>query len=139
MNETALNQVLNVGEDRKRRCVEELGVQALVDDRHDGAHGVVAPADAIEDRLLAHAPVQQVGLHQALRLPDLPAVAREIHLVAALGQPLQRADVVAHVAFGRRDHAGVPAHHVIAGEQDLGALQREAQMIRSVPRRVQRP
>ena len=33
----AFNQVLNVREHRKRRSVEELGVEALVDHRHDGA------------------------------------------------------------------------------------------------------
>ena len=35
-DETALNQVLNVREHRKRRRVEELGVEAAVDHRHDG-------------------------------------------------------------------------------------------------------
>ena len=89
--------------------------------------------------LLAHAPMQQEGLDQPLRVLDLAAVARVVHRVAALGQPLQRADVVAHVALRRRHHAGVPAHHVVAGEQDFRALERKAQMIGGVPRRVQRP
>jgi len=81
--------------------------------------------------------VQQVGLDQALRLPDLPTVARKIQLVAALRQPLQRADIGAHAAFRRRHDARVPAHHVVAGEEDFRALEGEAQMIRSVPWRVQ--
>jgi len=103
-----------VGEDRKRRCVEKLGVEALVDDRHDRAHGVAAAADAFQDRLLAHAPVQQVGLHQAPRLLDLPAVSWEIDAVIAVDQLLQRAQEVAHIALGRPDDTGVPAHHVVA-------------------------
>jgi len=129
--------VLNVSEHRKRRSVEELGVEAPVDDRHDGAHRVGAVADAVEDRLLAHAPVQQIGLDQALRVLDLAAVARVVHRIAALGQPLQRADVGGHVALGRRHHAGVPAHDMVAGEQDPRALERKAQVIGSMPRRVQ--
>ena len=81
--------MLNVSEHRKRRRVEELGVEALVDDGHDGAHGVGAVADALEDRLLAHAPVQEVGLDEALRVLDLAAVARIVGGIAALGQPLE--------------------------------------------------
>ena len=35
-DETALNQMLNVRQHRKRRCVEEPGVRVAVDDGHDG-------------------------------------------------------------------------------------------------------
>ena len=42
------------------------------------AHRRAALADAVQDRLLAHAPVQQEGLDQPLRLLDLAAVAGEI-------------------------------------------------------------
>ena len=88
-DESAFDQVLNVSEHRKRRRVEQLGVEALVDDGHDGAHGVGALADAIEDRMLAHAPVQQVGLDEALGVLDLAAVARKVGGVATHGQPLR--------------------------------------------------
>ena len=41
------------------------------------------------------------------------------------------------IAFRRRDHRGVPSHHVIAGEHGALADQREAEMVRCVARHMQ--
>ena len=47
------------------------------------------------------------------------------------------AEELRHVAFRRRDHRGVPAHHMIAGEHGALADQRKAEMVRRVARHVQ--
>ena len=36
------------------------------------------------------------------------------HFVVAVEQNFERADVVRHAAFGRRDDRRIPRHHVIA-------------------------
>jgi hypothetical protein len=54
------------------------------------------------------------GLDQPLRLVDAAAMAGEIDGLVPRQQLLQRADIVAHIALGRRDDRGIPAHHVIA-------------------------
>jgi hypothetical protein len=75
--------VLNVSEDRKSSSVEELGVEAAVDDRHDRFGRVVALANAVENGVLTHAAVQEVGFDQALRLLHLTAVAWKIGAIGA--------------------------------------------------------
>ena len=131
--------MLNVGEDRKRRCVEELGVQALVDDRHDGAHGVVAargcirgsPARACAGAADRPSPVAAAPRPGRRDRGNTRSSPRSVSFCSErMKSPM--------LPSGGADHAGAPAHHVIAREQDLGALQREAQVIGRVPRRVQR-
>ena len=54
----------------------------------------------------------------------------------------ERVEVGAHVAVGRTDHGGAPAHDVIAGEQRPLLVEREAHVVRRVAGRVhgaQRP
>jgi len=127
--------VLNVSEDRQGRSVEELGVEAAVDDRHDRLRRVVALTNAVANGVLTHAAMQEVGLDQALRLLDLAAVAGKVGAIGALRQQLERANVGPHIAFRRCHHGRVPSHHVVAGKQDLGSHQRKAQMIRRMPGR----
>jgi len=62
---------------------------------------------------------------------------RQEDLVVAAEQPFQRVEESRHVALRRRNHGGVPAHYVIAGEHGSLSDQREAEMIRSVARRMQ--
>jgi len=130
--------VLNVSEHRKRRSVEKLGVEAAVNHRHDRLHRVVVLADAVEDGVLAHAAMQKIGLDQSLRLLDLAAMARKVAAFGALVEEFERADVGAHIAFGRRHDTGIPAHDVVTGKQDLPALERKAQMVRGVAGREHR-
>jgi len=80
--------------------------------------------------------MQQVSLDQALRLLDLATVAGKIDLIVALCQALQRADVSTHAAFRWCNDARVPAHDVVAGEEDFSAPQRKTQMVGCMSRRV---
>jgi len=127
--------VLNVSEDRKSSSVEELGVEAAVDDRYDRLCRVVALTNAVENGVLAHAAMQEVGLDQALRLLDLATVARKVGALGARRQQPEGTDVGPHIAFWRRHHGCVPSHHVVAGKQDVGSHQRKAQMVRCMPGR----
>jgi hypothetical protein len=98
----------------------------------------VTLANAVENGVLAHAPMQEVGLDETLRFFDLAAVPGKIGAFGPCGEEFEGADIGPHMAFGRRHHAGVPAHHVIAGKQDVRSLERKAEVIRRVPRREQR-
>ena len=53
--------------------------------------------------MLAHAPVQQESLDQALRVGDLAAMTGKINLSLRPSALLERADVVAHIALGWGD------------------------------------
>ena len=55
--------------------------------------------------------------------------------VLARHQLVEARHVIAHVAIGRDNDAGRPAHHVIAGEQCAALLQRKAKVVRGVARR----
>jgi len=98
----------------------------------------VTLANAVENGVFAHAPMQEVGLDETLRFLDLAAVPGKVGAFGPLRQEFERADIGPHVAFGRCHHAGVPAHHVVAGEQDLRSLKRKAEVIRRVSRREKR-
>jgi len=74
---------------RKSRSVEELGVEAAVDHGHDRLDRGVTLANAVENGVLAHAAMQEVGFDQALRLLDLATVARKVDALGALRQQLQ--------------------------------------------------
>jgi len=78
-----------VSEHRKSRSVEELGVEAAIDDGHDRLDRGVTLTNAVENGVLAHAPMQEIGLDQALRLFDLATVARKVGALGALRQQLQ--------------------------------------------------
>jgi hypothetical protein len=58
--------------------------------------------------------VHDESLHDALRLLDAPAVAGQENGIVALHEFVEGAHVGDHAALWRRDHRGVPAHHVIA-------------------------
>jgi hypothetical protein len=109
--------MLDVGRNRERSSVHEARIEVAIDDGNNLRDSCLALTDAVEDRLLAHAAVKDVGLHEALGLQDAAAVARKICFVSTIEQLLERGHEVGHAAFGRRHNARVPAHHMIAGEQ----------------------
>ena len=103
------------------------------------ARTVPAPSfKRLQDRLFAPAPVQQVGLDGALGLFEAAAVTGQEDAVVAVEQDFERADVVGHAPFGRRHDGRVPGHDVIAGEDDVALVEREAEMVGGVARRVDR-
>ena len=55
--------------------------------------------------------------HPLLRVGHRRAVRRIIDAVVALPKQLEARHIVGHVAVGRNDDGGRPAHHMIAGEQ----------------------
>ena len=65
-------------------------------------------------------------------------MAGEIHGLGPRREPMERGHVIAHGPVRRRDDRGRPAHHVIAGEQHLGALERVGHVIGGVAGRRHR-
>ena len=64
-------------------------------------------------------------------------VARCEPLNVFLIEPLERGEIVRHVAIGRIDHDGRALHDVVAGEQQVLLFEQEAELVRCVARRVQ--
>src|SRR4029453_1364780 len=129
--------MLQMREHRERGRSFEAGVERSVealDNARDGAHAVV---EAGEDGLLAPLPIPYLGLHHPLRGLDAAAMTRQEYLVVALHQSLERGEELRHVALGRGDDRGVPAHHVIAGEYRALADEGKTQMVRRVPGQMQ--
>src|SRR4051812_3806921 len=58
--------------------------------------------------------------------------------VPAASYPAQRIEVRPHVTVRRADDGRAPAHDVVAGEQCLMLVEREARVVRRVARRVDR-
>jgi hypothetical protein len=58
--------------------------------------------------------VHDESLDQPACLIDTAAMAGEINVFGPVEQHLQRAYIVAHVPFGRRDDGRIPTHHMIA-------------------------
>ncbi len=52
------------------------------------------------------------------------------------GQPVERRQVVAHVAVGRRDDGGAAVEHMVAAEQQAVVGQQQAQVVGGVARHV---
>ena len=86
---------------------------------------------------------------RCLRWPIMPRTSRcgrsigspcagIIDAVVALHQLVEAGHIVRHVAIGRRDDGGRPAHHMIAGEQRACLRQREGEMVRGVAGRGDR-
>jgi hypothetical protein len=73
--------VLNVSSNRERGSVHEARIKAAINDLNDLSDSGLAGADAIEDGLLTHAPMQHVGFDRALRLEQTAAVPWEVNLV----------------------------------------------------------
>ena len=63
---------------------------------------------------------------------------RPIDRVAARQELVERGHIGGHVAIGRGNDAGRPAHHMIAAEQDAGIGESKAQMVRGMAGRMHR-
>ncbi len=126
-----------MGEHREGRGGLQIGVELAVDLGDDARDGRDAVLETIENGLLPPLAVHDIGLHHPLRRLHAAAMARQEDLVVAPHQLFQRGKEVRHVAFRRRDHRGVPAHDVIAGEHGALPDESEAEMVRRVSWRVQ--
>ena len=137
-NDAAGDEVLEMGEDREPGGAGERRLQALVDRRHHLGDGAVAGGEAVEDRGLALAAVMGERAHHPLRLGHRPAVPRPVQRLVAPAELVERGHEVAHRAVGRADERGRPGHDVVGREQRALLRQREAEVVRHVPRRLDR-
>ena len=128
------------------RCAEhrepggagEARIEADIDRFDDGRNVGRALAEPVQDRGFAAVPVRDQMLDVTRRIADRVAVAGQIDRLAAFGELVQRGHVIAHGAVGRRHDGGRPAHDVIAGENQIGFLERERHVVGGVSRRGQR-
>jgi hypothetical protein len=80
--------------------------------------------------------MEKERFHELSRTAYRAAMGREVGLVVALKQGFEREQIIGHAAFRRGDDGGVPAHDVVAAEQQPALRQGEAEVIGRVPRRV---
>ena len=119
-------------EHRPPRGGDEAGGEPDVHPRHHVRDPTDPVAKAGEDLLLALAAVGDERADVGLRAVDAGAVGRPVADVVALEKAGEASHVVAHVAVRRRDDAGRPAHHVVAGEEEAVLAKREADVVRGV-------
>ena len=113
-------------------------IEAAIDARDDLRDRAVAAPQALEDRALAHLPVGAQRPHIARGRSRSRRHAPAGRCLRAVEQAVERGHVVGHRAVRRRDHGRRPAHHMIAGEEDVRAGEREGEMVRRVPGRRDR-
>ena len=116
----------------------EARIKPDIDRFDDGRDVGCALAEPVQDRGFAAVPVRDQMLHVPRRIADRVAVAGQIERLAAFCELVQRGHVIAHGAVGRRHDGGRPAHDVIAGENQIGFLERERHVVGGVSRRGQR-
>src|SRR5271166_5113962 len=75
-------------------------------------------------------------LDKPLRLMNGRAVAGIIDGLTSLDEKIERPHIIAHVSFGRGDHACIPAHHMVARKKNVLAGHKEAKVIGRMARRV---
>ncbi len=92
-------------------------------------------AKPVQDRGFARLPVTDELRGKTWRVFHRAAVTGKISVLGTAGELLQRRHVIAHRAVRRRDDGGGPGHHMIAGEQQIGATKRESHVVRRVARR----
>ena len=126
INEMGEDVALGGAKKRGRDVVVEAGCQC-----GNAPRGV---GQGLEDLRLALVAVgDQVG-HPPGGIVDGLAMARQEALPVSGGEAVQRGHVGAHVAVGRRDDGGGPAHDVIAGKERVA--EREAEMSAKMARGV---
>jgi hypothetical protein len=113
-------------------------VEADIDRLDDGRDVGCAFAEPVQDRSFAAVAVADQKLHVARRVGHRRAMAGQIERLAAPRELVQRRHVVAHGAIGRRDDGGRPAHHMVAGKQQIGFLEGERHVIGGMARRRHR-
>jgi hypothetical protein len=107
----------------------------LVDHRRKLAD---AAREQAQDLALALLAVADQAANEAAGSVDLLAVRGIIDAIVAQHQLGEAGEVIGHVAVGRADHAGRPAHHAVAGEQRVLLDQRIGVVVRGVAGRGDR-
>jgi hypothetical protein len=116
----------------------EARVEAEIDVVDDVRDALVAGGEPRQNSVASFAAMGDEGLDEGLRIVDRGAVRRPINGVVTVQQLFERAHIGRHVAVGRRDDARRPPHDMIAGEERALFGKREAEMVRSVARRMNR-
>ena len=128
----ARNHVLQMGEHRQAGGAGQTRVEADIDRAHQGRDVGRPLGQPVQDRRLAALAVADIGLHEARRVADDVAMARQIDALVAAGELVERRHVVAHRPVGRRDDRGRPAHHVVAGKHQVLLAQRKRHVVGGV-------
>ena len=100
----------------------KLLVHRRIHDRHHILNAGVARRKLLHDLPLAVFAMRDEGAHEGFWISDRGSVRRSVDFVVALKQQTERGHILLHIAIGRADDAGRPAHHVIAGEECLLVL-----------------
>lgn len=132
VDDTAGLQIEQMGEDRAAGG----GMEALVD---AGIHlcdhvgdGFGAGLEMGDDLVFALLAVGDEAADEALGIGDGLAVGGMIDAIIAQQELFEAGHIVGHVAIGRGDDGGGPAHDMIAGEQRLLLRQGKAQVVAGV-------
>ena len=133
-------QLEQVGVHLAARHVEQAFGRVGVEPGHDVGDLRRALAERLDDLALTHPPVLHVLVEPRLRIFDDVAVGgADARDAADLAQPLERLEVLGHVAAPlRADHGGRAVEHVVAGEEHPLLFEQEAEMVGSMAGRVQR-
>ena len=94
-------------------------IDADIDRAHHAGDVRFALGEPVQDRSLARLPMPDQEAHIARAVGNFRAVAGEIQILLARGEPIQRRHVVDHRSIRRRHDRGRPAHDVIADKADL--------------------
>ena len=84
-------------------------------------------------------PVQAVidiCLHIRFYIVDAGAMAWPVDCFVTLQEQVEAIKVLGHIAIGRRNNAGCPAHNMVAGKNSVFLRQRKAQVIGCVSGRI---
>ena len=127
-------RILQMSEHGQAGGAREPWIDPDIDGPHELRNVGLPAAQRCEDRRLAGVPVGDILPDEAWGFADRPAMARQIDLLVAPQQLVERGHVIGHRAVGRSDDRRVPRHHVIAGEQKTGFPQGEGHVVRGMPR-----
>lgn len=140
-DELARRQINEMGEDvalgRRHQCGWRVGVDAAGDSGCTGG----AVGERGQDLRFAGAAVASQFGEPGSGVSDRAAMGRVVAQRRFHGEPVKASEEGAHVAVGRRDERGRPAHDVIAGEDrgTSGQVGGEAEVIAEMAGRVDRP
>src|SRR5262249_33165046 len=92
----------------------------------------LALGQAMQDRSLARLAVADQEAHIARPFGNFRAMTREIQVLLARGEALQRGHIIDHRAVRWRHDRGRPAHDMVADEIDLPLGPGESEMVGGV-------
>src|SRR6266702_4259169 len=131
-HDPAGDQIFQMRQHGVARSRREPGIDADIDRAHHGRDISFTLGEAMQDRGLARLAMADQEAHEARTIRNLGAVAGEIQILLARGEPVERLHVVDHRAVGRRHDRGRPPHHVIADEVELSLGPGERKMVGGV-------